>query len=71
MKLELKLNWNLENASGEEEQECWFGEGAGCHKSSHTGEWDLERLKLLEWGKSVKPVYGNKPGSKLDWWWLI
>ena len=28
-------------------------------------EWELDRL-LLEWGKSTTPVYGDKPGSKLD-----
>ena len=30
------------------------------------GEWELEKL-LLEWNKSGHPVYGEKPGSKLDW----
>ena len=32
------------------------------------GEWEVERL-LLEWGKYGHPCYGDKPGSKLDWWW--
>ena len=40
---------DVEDTSGEGEQECWFGEG-GCHESSEI-EWKLERL-LLEWGKS-------------------
>ena len=49
---------DMEDASGEGEQECWFGEG--------DGEWELERL-LLGWGKSGhSPIYGDKPGSKLD-----
>ena len=31
---------NMEDESGEGEQECWFGEG-GCHKSSEmkSGSW--------------------------------
>ena len=31
---------NMEDASGEGEQECWFGEG-GCHESSEmkSGNW--------------------------------
>ena len=33
------------------------------------GEWELERL-LLEWGKSGQPIYGDKPGSKLDDDWM-
>ena len=33
---------DVEDASGEGEQECWFG------------VWELERL-LLEWGKSRHP----------------
>ena len=49
----------MEDASGEGEQECWFGKG-GCLESS-----ELEIL-LLEWGKSGHPVYGDKRGSNLD-----
>ena len=44
---------DVEDASGEGEQECWFGE-RGCLESSKMGEWELERL-LLEWGKSDHP----------------
>ena len=39
---------DVEDASGEGEQECWFGEG-GCNESC-----EMERL-LLEWGKSGNP----------------
>ena len=42
-----------EDASGEGEQECWFG---GCLESS---EWE-SGVNL------ANPVYGDKPGSKLD-----
>ena len=43
----------VEDASGEGEQECWFGEG-GCNESSEmeSGSW---RELLLEWGKSGHP----------------
>ena len=45
---------DVEDASGEGEQECWFGEG-GCLKIiKQDGEWELERL-LLEWAKSCHP----------------
>ena len=30
---EVRMTKDVENASGEGEQECWFGEG-GCHESS-------------------------------------
>ena len=30
------------------------------------GEWELERL-LLSGVNPAIPVYGDKPGSKLDW----
>ena len=48
-----------EDASGEGEQECWFGEG-GCLESSEmeSGSWSGVNL--------VTPIYGDKPGSKLD-----
>ena len=55
---------DVEDASGEGEQECWFGEGL-MPWIERDGEWALERL-LLELGKSGHPLYGNKPGSKLD-----
>ena len=40
----------MEDASGEGEQEYWFGEG-GCHELR---EIESERL-LLEWGKFGHP----------------
>ena len=42
---------DVEDTSGEGEQECWFGEDAVIERD---GEWELERL-LLEWGKSGHP----------------
>ena len=40
---------DVEDASGEGEQECWIGE-KGCHESSEM-ESGMERL-LPKWGKS-------------------
>ena len=54
----------MEDASGEGEQEFWFGEG-GCLELSEMESWELERL-LLECGKSGHPIYGDKAGSKWD-----
>ena len=55
---------DVEDISGEGEQEyCWLGE-RGCHESSkmESGNWrDC-------WQSGVNlaiPVYGDKPGSKL------
>mgnify|MGYP001798381485 FL=1 len=42
----------LEDASGEGEQGCWFGEGE-CHQSSETESGSLS--DYLEWGKSGHP----------------
>ena len=55
---------DLEDASGEGEQECWFGEG-GCHESSKmdSGSW---RDCCKSGVNLASPVYGDKPGSKLD-----
>ena len=56
---------DMEDACGEGEQECWFGE-KGCHVSS-----EMERGSLKDCGQSgvnaATPIYGDKPGSKLDW----
>ena len=59
---------DMEDASGEGEQECWFGEG-GCHKSSKMGELELERL-LLEWGKSGHPGLWGYTRIKIGCWWI-
>ena len=56
---------DVEDASGEGEQECWFREGCLAWIQQY-GEWEIERL-LSEWGKSSHTLYGDKPGSKLDW----
>ena len=53
---------DVEDASGEGQQECWFG---GCLESSEMESGSWKRL-LLEWGKSGHPCYGDKPGSKLE-----
>ena len=54
---------DVEDASGEGEQERWFGK-KGRHESNEM-EWELERL-LTKWGNPATPIYGDKPGSKLD-----
>ena len=55
---------DVEDASGEREQECWFGEG-GCLESS--------KMESRSWRDCcysgvhlATPVYEDKPGSKLD-----
>ena len=54
---------DMENASGEGEQECWFEEG-GCIELSkmESGSW-------RDWCQSgvnlATPIYGDKPGSKI------
>ena len=62
---------DMEDASGEGEQECWFGEG-GCLKSSNreSGSW-------REWSESwsvqvnlATPIYGDKPGLK-NWMMMM
>ena len=57
----------MEDASGEGQQECWFGE-KGCHESSkmESGSW---RHCCQNAVNPATTVYGDKPGSKLDWWW--
>ena len=53
----------MDDASGEGEQECWFGE-KGRHESS-----ELERVGIREIAAGVNPatpVYGDKTRSKLD-----
>ena len=54
----------MENASGEGEQECWFEEG-GCIESSdmESGSW---RDCCQSGINPATPVYGDKPGSKLE-----
>ena len=56
---------DMKGASGEGEQECWFGE-EGCHESSEleSGSW---RNCCQSGVNPATPVYGDKPGSKLDW----
>ena len=54
----------MENASGEGEQECWFEE-EGCTESSEmeNGSW---RDFCQSGVNPAIPVYGDKPGSKLE-----
>ena len=55
---------DVEDANGEGEQECWFGEG-GCLESSEmeSGSW----RDCCESGvNQATPIYGDKPRSKLD-----
>ena len=55
---------DVEDASGEGEQKCWFGEG-GCHELSEmeSGSW---RDCYQSGVNPATPVYGDKPRSKLD-----
>ena len=56
---------DVEDASGEGEQECWFREG-GCHESSEMESGSGKDC----WQSGVNPatsIYRDKPGSKLDW----
>mgnify|MGYP001795197744 CR=1 FL=1 len=55
---------DVEDASGEGEQECWFGEG-GCLESSEmeSGSW---RDCCQSGVNPATPIYGDKPGSKLE-----
>ena len=57
---------DMENASREEKQECWFEEG-GCIESSkmESGSW----RDCCQSGVNLAmatPVYGDNPGSKLE-----
>ena len=55
---------DMEDASGEGEQECWFGEG-GCLESSEmeSGSWrDCHQSGV----NLATPIYGDKPRLKLD-----
>ena len=54
---------DVEDASGEGEQECWFG--GGCLESSkmESGSW---RDCCYSGVNLATPIYGDKPGSKLD-----
>ena len=55
---------DMENASGEDEQECWFEEGE-CIESSEmeSGSW---RDCCKSGVNLATHVYGDKPGSKLE-----
>ena len=55
---------DVEDVSREGEQECWFGEG-GCNESSEMESGNL-RDCCLSGVNPATPVYGDKPGSKLD-----
>ena len=54
----------MENASGEAEQEHWFEEG-GCIELSkmESGSW---RDCCQSGVNPATPIYGDKPGSKLE-----
>ena len=54
----------MEDTSGEGEKECWFGE-KGCHELSEmeSGSWSDCCQSGVD---PATPVYGDKPGSKLD-----
>ena len=52
---------DVEDASGGE-QECWFGEG-GCLESNEIEIWrDCCQSEV----NPAIPIYGDKPGSKLN-----
>mgnify|MGYP001801922447 CR=1 FL=1 len=50
---------DVEDASGEGEQEFWFGE-KGCHESSKM-ESDSWRDCWQSWVNPATPIYGDKP----------
>ena len=54
----------LEDTNGEGEQVCWFGEKR-CYELSEmvSGSW---RHCCQSGVNPTTPVYGDKPGSKLD-----
>ena len=55
---------DVEEASGEGEQQCWFEEG-GCLESSEMecGSW---RDCCQSGINPATPIYEDKPGSKVD-----
>ena len=55
---------DVEDTSGEGEQECWFREG-GCLESNEmeSGSW---RDCCQSGVNLATPIYWDKPGSKLD-----
>ena len=55
---------DVEDASGEGEQECWFEE-EGCHESSEM-ESGSQKDCCSSGVNLATPFYGDKPGSKLD-----
>ena len=55
---------DVEDPSGEGEQECWFGEG-GCLESSKMESWSWR--DCCQGGvNQATPIYRDKTGSKLD-----
>ena len=57
-------NEDVEDASGEGEQECWFAEGECLEQSEmKSGSW---RDCCQSGVNPATPVYGDKPGLKLD-----
>ena len=59
-------NDDVEDASGEGEQECWIG-GKGCHRA----RWRVGVRDCCQSGVNLaipvyKCIYGGKLGSKLD-----
>ena len=55
---------DVEDASGEGEQECWFGE-SGCHELNEIESWSW--TDCCQSGVNpATPVYRDKHRSKLD-----
>ena len=52
---------DVEDASGEGEQECWFGEG-GC---PYRARWRVGEIAVRV-AQIRPPPFMDKPGSKLD-----
>ena len=55
---------DMEDASGEGEQECWFEEG-GCLELSEMESGSWRDCCQSEVNLAI-PIYGDKPRSKLD-----
>ena len=55
---------DMENASGEGEQGCWFEEG-GCKESSEMEIGSGRDCCQIEVNLAT-PIYGDKSGSKLE-----
>ena len=53
----------MENASGEGKQECWFEGGYIESSEMGSGSWrDCWQSGIIP----ATPIYGDKPGSKLE-----